>query len=288
MRKILSEVAQASLLLWLAATAGDFLQTAAAQTALENRVYTVPRSELEETKKMLESVISSQGKVYVLRSQGKILVQDTEEGLRRVDELYRRIMAPAPNVRIEFFSNDVGIEAESGFRPGVVVQGNRIWVEAEVIDQLSTRGSRSSQFLLVRNGGTATLEIGRWVPVPEYFYRLCCGLGLIPVEVRYEFVGRALQVTPHIHGNWVDLEIMPVLSALVEGKPTTIELQTLKSRITVPNGGIFSLGGFDSADEEFNRHFFARGRGRQARTGSFSVRVSIEEPDVYSTPHRRP
>jgi len=248
------------------------------QAPLVNRTYSFPRAELDEFKKMLESVVSPVGKVYVLRTQGKILVQDTPEAIRRADDLHRLLTAPAPNVRVEFFANEVVSGGDLSVFPELEFRGNRIRVGAHVVDQLSPGSSLSSQFLLVRNGGTASMEIGRWVPFPRYFYRLCCGLGLLPAEVRYEFIGRALQVTPQIHGNMIDLEIVPALTALVDGIATTIELRTLASRVTVENGGTFQIGGFQSADDEFNRNFFTVGRGRNSRTGSFTVRATIEEP----------
>jgi hypothetical protein len=261
-------------------TLAVMLPGSVAQTPLQNRTYIVPRTELEETKKMFESILSPEGKVYVLRSQGKILVQDTTDGIRRADELYRVITAPAPNVRVEFFSNEISSGGDFGLEPQVEVRGKRIRVGAYVIDQMSSGSSLSSQFLLVRNGGTASMEIGRWVPVPTYFYRLCYGLGLIPAEVEYKFIGRALQITPQIQGNLIDLEIVPVLTALVDGKTTTIELRTLSSRVTVQNGATFQLGGFDSADDEFNRNFFALERGRRNKSGSFTVRATIEAPQI--------
>ncbi len=250
----------------------------ASEPELQNRTYSIRDMDLDEARTMFASTLTPRGKVYALRQQRKILVQDVPTGLRRADELYALLNAPEPNVRIEFSSNEVSSDSYRGFDPNVTIHGNRIRVGAIYNDQMSSGNSMSQQFLLVRNGGAASMEIGRWVPVPTYFYHYCLGLGLIPAEVRYEFIGRALQVRPQIQGNLIDLEITPVLSALIDHKPTTIELRTLATRVTVQNGSTMQIGGFDSADDDFNRRFFAVDRGSRSSAGSFTVRATIEPP----------
>lgn len=257
-------------------------QSRSEEPSLQNRIYSMRDMDLDEARTMFSSVITSRGKVYILRQQRRILVQDEPAGLQRADELYAMLTAPEPNVRIEFSSNEVSSESYRGFEPNVSIRGNKIRVRAIYNDQMGSGNSLSQQFLLVRNGGAASIEIGRWVPVPRYFYRLCVGWGLIPADVTYEFIGRALQIRPQIHGNLIDLEITPVLTALVDHKPTTIELRTLTTRVTLQNGSTVQIGGFNEADADFNRRFFAIDRGNYVATGSFTVRATIEPPGTSS------
>jgi hypothetical protein len=185
------------------------------------------------------------------------------------------------------------------------------------IGGVSQRGENSSlnqQFIMVRSGGTGTLEVVREVPLVDYFTRYFAGGNAVGPfvlrgpgnfvqliapggtfevpEFRWEKAGAQLLVRPTIYGNLITVELVPQISAIVTANPQKVrdrQLNTyltgadqyvqytrLKTTVTVANGATVMIGGFTDAPADFNRHFFGFGNSTGGSTGSITLKATIE------------
>ncbi|MCB1234556.1 MAG: hypothetical protein KDM91_05750 [Verrucomicrobiae bacterium] len=198
-------------------------------------------------------------------------------------------------------------------RGGVEVGGN---VQSGGTDSLV------QQSLLVSSGGTAVLEVVREVPLVDFFTRFTAGStgyviqgpgdfiqqvfpgGTFTVpEFRWEKIGTQLLVKPVAAGDLITVEVVPRISALVTVNPAKVRERRLNdfltgadqyitytqlsTTVTVANGATVTIGGFNTASADFNRHFFGFGSSSGATAGSITLKATIE-PAAAIPPNLRP
>ncbi len=165
-------------------------------------------------------------------------------------------------------------------------------VDVDLINQKRTTSNLASQFLLVRSGGTAVLEVVQEIPMVDYFLLYGVESGFIAPEVRWEKAGTQLLVKPIVSGDLITLEVTPRISAVVIANPKVfrerpinrpltgreqyVSYTQLTTSVTVRNGATVTIGGFSSASDEFNRHFFGGGASSLSSTGSITLKASLQ------------
>ncbi|MES2309384.1 MAG: hypothetical protein V4507_11050 [Verrucomicrobiota bacterium] len=246
----------------------------AAESTKITRSYTVSSGDLAAVKTALEGVISSEGKIILVEKSAKVIVQDIPTQFGLIDEVVQAFNAPQPNVRIEIISKTFGDHSQNrmdirGQRPHRIELGNN----------LGTSDSLTSQFLVVRSGGCASLEVGQDVPFIDYFWSYAKGLGLIgATQTRWEKIGSQLGISPKVFGNQIQVTVIPQIRKLSSDffEPEgVISFQTLKTTVTALDGSTIEIGGIAQGDHDFQQHFFGSQRSDSTDNSSITLSASI-------------
>ena len=114
---------------------------------------------------------------------------------------------------------------------------------------------RSSPRLLVKSGGTATIEVGNEIPVITQNTAdntTNQGTTNILQEISYRKTGVILKIKPTVHGGMVNLEIdtelseaRPTDASSLQGSPTILN-RSIKTELTLKDGGSLLMGGMIS------------------------------------------
>ena len=185
-----------------------------------------------------------------------------------------------------------------------------------MLNQRTSGSSLNSSFILVQSGKEGFIEVGRDVPMIDYFTRyvadglygavlsftpdvfgnpnvivLATGHFEVP-QIRWEKEGTRLLVQPVVEGNLVHLTVMPQISAItivdpevvrqrglntyLTGRNQYVTYMDLATTVTVQSGQEVTIGGFDKAEPEFTRYFFGSAASNATSTGSFTIRATIQ------------
>lgn len=256
------------------------------QPKLLTRLLSLGDADPEEVREALGAVLTSRGRLVLLSGSRKVLLVDEPGAVDAAEALLRELGRPRPNVRVEVRMNTVGGQSDAGVDVRYRVGGRDVQVgnalgtrnrlDIDVRDQRTTRTQNNTQFLVTRSGHAASIRVVRKVPVPEVLIGWLLDRGYVQMGVRYEDVGSQMAIRPIVRGNSIEVEVVPQVTALVEGRPLTIEVKELITRVTVANGGELQIGGFQGADETFNRSFFGGGgRSRASEVTSIHLRASV-------------
>lgn len=197
--------------------------------------------------------------------------------------------------------------------PGGRIVLPRGGVETGGIVRQGGTDSMVRQSILVRSGGTGVLEVVQDVPMIDYFTRFNV-TSYLPLTIRgpgnqqivtlvpggtfdapvfrWERAGAELMVRPIAQGDLITVEVVPRLSAIVianhqafrdrginthlTGADQYVEFTSLKTTVTIANGATLTIGSFDKADGEFNRHFWGYGNRSSGGAGSITLKATIE------------
>lgn len=258
--------------------------------SLVSEIFEYGEASREEVEEVIRPLLSKEGKIVILADRRKVLVQDTGEVLEVVRMAMKGMSAPKANVRISLRFSDNGAHSDQGVRVGYQVGNRDIQVGDPRLSRNSvviegkhrshTTTSVSTQFLVVQSGRSASIVVGREVPLVDYFRRLAVGYGIVRQDTafRWESIGTELAISPRVLGNGlVEVEVTPRITALANGRYQTVDYKTLTTRVTVKPGMEVSIGGFSKASSEFNQNFFQGGSGGSGdqRIG-FSLRADVE------------
>ncbi|GHU24944.1 hypothetical protein FACS189497_04040 [Betaproteobacteria bacterium] len=146
---------------------------------------------------------------------------------------------------------------------GTVDSGNQIRIKGSSLDAVWSALSSDSRFkvvsspsLRVRSGSKASFMVGEEVPtLGGTTYN---GAGQSSQSIVYKSSGVILELSPHVRGEVVDLDIMQEVSSFtmtqtgVSGSPTLLKRQ-LKSGVSASSGDVIVLGGIESSNESKQR-----------------------------------
>ena len=190
-------------------------------------------------------------------------------------------------------------------------------IDIDGLNQTSRGSSLNSQFILVQSGREGFIEVGRDVPMIDYFTRYVVDglygavLGITPgvtgnpnliilatghfevPQIRWEREGARLLVHPVVEGDLIHLTVMPQISAVtivdpevfrqrqmntyLTGREQYVTYMNLATTVTVQSGQEVTIGGFDKAEPEFSRYFFGATAGNSTAQGSFTIRATIQK-----------
>ena len=260
---------------------------AVAGAALESKVFVIGDADLQEVEAAVKASLSPQGKTVLLPRERKLLVQDEAEYLPMAEAIIAAFNAPRPNVRVEVMFQEAGgiddrrLEVRGRIGGRDISAGNRPGpngLEIDAVNRRTTSSRTANQFLMVQSGRTASIRVAQEVPFVDYFYDYALGLGYVTgVQTRWRSIGAQMAVTPRVRGDWVEVELYPQITTLVDARQEVIDFRELATVVTVASGQVVQVGGFQGASEEFNRNFFSGGgRSGGSQTSSFSVRATVQ------------
>jgi type II secretory pathway component GspD/PulD (secretin) len=237
-----------------------------------DKVYSFGSADPQEVESVLRQVLSKEGKMVLLKDQAKVLVQDEAAVHETVALLLADLSKPRPNIKVEVTFNEDTTQTDRG--AGVGLRRNSL--EVNLTNRQTSTSRSSGQFLVVQSGGSASLRVVQEVPFIDYFYTYAWGHGYLSTQTHWRDIGSQLSVRPRVRGELIEVELMPQITALVDGKREIIDYRDLVTTVTLANGQEVSLGGFQGAGDEFNRNFFIGGnQSRSTQSTGFKIRASL-------------
>ncbi len=202
----------------------------------------------EEALEQAKTFLSPGGHVTVNSRNNTLIVIDSPEVARRIEEYFQEL-PPPQNVRID-------VE---------VFEGNAASPEIVGIP-LGARDTMQTQdiHLTVSSGSQATIQVGERVAQPAFFYHYFLTRGLIVEGIEWQDVGSKLEVLPRVSGDQAEITVTPVVSYYSDGKHRSIAVRELATQVLAINGQWLEIGGA-MQDSEFSTIFFRNRFNRPVR-----------------------
>jgi len=136
------------------------------------------------------------------------------------------------------------VYAKSGLQIGVA--GENFRARLDITKQQLKSSEETELFLVLADGATGYINIGKEIAVPRFFYS---GRWYSGVEYEFRQAGRSLQVTVHrLPSGLIDMELTPVFSKFLSDGGN-LELTELSTRVTARPGQTLVIGGGDTTGE---------------------------------------
>lgn len=136
------------------------------------------------------------------------------------------------------------VYTQSGLQIGVA--GENFRARLDITKRQLKSSEETELFLVLADGATGYINIGKEIAVPRFFY-----LGRWYSGVEYEFrqAGRSLQVTARkLPSGLIDMELTPVFSRFLSDGGN-LELTELSTRVAARPGQTLVIGGGDTTGE---------------------------------------
>jgi hypothetical protein len=222
--------------------------------------------------------LSSTGSYRFDGRQNAFVVTDDLSSLARIRTYFASRAQRGPQVRIEILYNENGSYRERSDGVNLSLNGNTLSGGIRPRHQAGSQARTVNQYLTVASGSTAFLDVSKQVPQPNLMLAYAPGTSHLMAGVQYVSAGTRMAVRPVVMENGdIEVEVIPEISMFSDsGPPQTVTCRTLSTRVIVKNGGTLPIGGFQGADDQFNRNFFNdRQRTQTSSAVGFVLRASI-------------
>lgn len=136
---------------------------------------------------------------------------------------------------------------------------------------------RSEQFLATLEGSPARISVGRRIPFTERWLELARRHARLVESTRYESVDTGFEVIPEfLTGDQVELTIHPFMAFVDPHRDREIRFSDLTTRVRIPLGEWFDLGGAMSGEDEVSREILATGSQGRGEDGRVRIRVELQ------------
>jgi type II secretory pathway component GspD/PulD (secretin) len=156
----------------------------------------------------------------------------------------------------------------------IIVDSGRNRLKVRSTDSLFRENRQVSQFVSVLEGEPALVSVGRAVPFTSQMLTYCRQHPGFIATISYENVDTGFEVLSTLYNGIVEMEVRPFMSFLDPDNPQQIVFHELGTKVNVPVGAWYELGGHVQAQDGLSREILGAGRGG-AQNGS-SVRVKVE------------
>lgn len=138
----------------------------------------------------------------------------------------------------------------------------------------SYRESRQvSQFVSVLEGEPALISVGRAVPFTSQMLSYCRRHPEFIETISYQNVDTGFEILPVMYNDMVDLEIRPFMAFLDSRNPQQIVFHELSTKVRIPAGAWYELGGHMQTQDSLSREILGAGKGNAENDSSIRVRV---------------
>lgn len=136
------------------------------------------------------------------------------------------------------------VYTRSGLQIGVA--GENFRVRLDITKQQLKSSEETEPFLVLADGATGYINIGREIAVPRFFYY---GRWYSGVEYEFRQAGRSLQVTiRRLPSGLIEMELTPVFSKFLSSDGD-LELTELSTKVTARSGQTLVIGGGNTTGE---------------------------------------
>ena len=264
------------------------------QATAEMRIFELQHRSARELAVMVQAFVDDGAKVVA--HNNKLMVNASAAELDAVAELvvaYDRIQ---PMLRVtvkqENHLNDRNREVSTSgqLQVGSVVVGlngpgrvdggsifvtsgdSRVNVRAQ--DTHRSEDRQISQFMVVMEGSPARISVGKSVPFTSQMRRYCRQNPTYVESIDYRNVDTGFEVLPEVYGKEVQLEIRPFMAFLNTHNSKEIVFHELSTKVRLPLGIWYDLGGQMSTKDGLSREIL--GFGSQSSTSGNSIRVRVD------------
>lgn len=117
--------------------------------------------------------------------------------------------------------------------------------------------------IVVTDGLSASIRVGQDVPFVNFYRDYLYNNGYIETrEIVFKEVGTSLKVTPKIKGDFIEIELTPEISAVIDKENKIIDIKKLSTTVMVADGQSISIGGLIQ-DKDFSGMFFKSGQSSE-------------------------
>lgn len=221
-------------------------------------------SALDEVARLVDSYDRSKQMLRVTIEQGKTF-SGHERGVSTSGRLQnddsRIVFGPSGNKSPEGGST-------------IIVDSGQNRLKLRSTDSRYRESRQVSQFVSVLEGEPALVSVGRAVPFTSQMLTYCRQHPGFIATTSYENVDTGFEVLPTLYNGMVEMEVRPFMAFLDRDNPQQIVFHELATKVNVPVGAWYELGGHVQAQDGLSREILGAGRG-SAQNGS-SVRVKVE------------
>ncbi len=244
--------------------------------------YPFGNMEAEIIEELAKSLLSEDATILVDKANQRLLVVATSAEQNMLAAALDQTKIPPMNVRIDvrFEQEQTQSDREASIRPEgrIIITdrgfGGSIRINPTLRNWRGGSTRNVTQSLLVANGRSGTLRVGRDVPYIDWFMEYGRHWRIIERELRWQKVGSFLSVEPLVigAGPTIKLKIVPELRGLVNGDPRHVRFTSAATEVTVNSGQTVSIGGMND-DNEFYSRFLIGGRSGQDNS-SLDIRLT--------------
>ena len=166
-------------------------------------------------------------------------------------------------------TNRSEIDTESGLQ--IIVAGEDFRAQLDIAKRKLKSSEDSELFLLLADGATGSINIGREISVPRFYYS-----GIWYNSINYEFrkAGRSLEITARkLPSGLIEMELTPVFSKFLNDGGD-LEMTELSTTVRARPGQTVVIGGDTGSEENV----------AQALLG-YSKTGEMKETLITATPH---
>ena len=157
----------------------------------------------------------------------------------------------------------------------IIVDSGQNRLKLRGTDSRYRESRQVSQFVSVLEGEPALVSVGRAVPFTSQMLTYCRQHPGFVATTSYEHVDTGFEVLPTLYNGMVEMEVRPFMAFLDRDNPQQIVFHELGTKISIPVGTWYELGGHVQTQDGLSREILGAGRGG-AQNGS-SVRVKVEK-----------
>lgn len=223
-------------------------------------------SALDEVARLVDSYDRSKQMLRVTIEQGKTL-SGHERGVSTSGRLQnddsRIVIGPS------------GKKSPEGGSTIIVDSGqNRLKLRGT--DSRYRESRQVSQFVSVLEGEPALVSVGRAVPFTSQMLTYWRQHPGFIATTSYENVDTGFEVLPTLYNGMVEMEVRPFMAFLDRDNPQQIVFHELATKVNVPVGAWYELGGHMQAQDDLSREILGAGRGSMQNGSSVRVKVETE------------
>ena len=265
-----------------------------AQAMAEMRIFELQHRSAAELAEMVRELVGEGAKVAT--HNNKLLVNASAAELAEIAELVASYDRIQPMLRVtvnqgnRLDDHNREVSTSGRLHSGSVVVGlngpewgdggsifitsgdSRVKMQAQDTRRLEDR--QVSQFMTVMDGYPARISVGKSVPFTSQMRSYCRQHPTYVESIDYHNVDTGFEVLPEVYGETVQLEIRPFMAFLNTQNPKEIVFHELTTKVRLPLGTWYDLGGQMSTKDGLSREIL--GSGSHSSTSGNSIRVRVD------------
>ena len=158
----------------------------------------------------------------------------------------------------------------------IIVDSGQSRLKVRGTDSRYRESRQVSQFVSVLEGEPALVSVGRAVPFTSQMLTYWRQHPGFIATTSYENVDTGFEVLPTLYNGMVEIEVRPFMASLDRDNPQQIVFHELATKVNVPVGAWYELGGHMQAQDDLSREILGAGRGSMQNGSSVRVKVETE------------
>ncbi|MDH3867846.1 MAG: hypothetical protein OET08_00600 [Desulfuromonadales bacterium] len=158
----------------------------------------------------------------------------------------------------------------------IIVDSGQNRLKLRGTDSRYRESRQVSQFVSVLEGEPALVSVGRAVPFTSQMLTYWRQHPGFIATTSYENVDTGFEVLPTLYNGMVEIEVRPFMASLDRDNPQQIVFHELVTKVNVPVGAWYELGGHMQAQDGLSREILGAGRGSMQNGSSVRLKVETE------------